>query len=85
VGPGWSAAFERVASELRRALADVSDAAVQHVGSTSVPGLSAKPVLDVDVIVPASEVSAAIAALERVGYRHRGDPGIPQREAFHAG
>jgi GrpB-like predicted nucleotidyltransferase (UPF0157 family) len=82
--PGWSAAFERVASELRRALDDVPGAVVEHVGSTSVPSLAAKPVLDVDVIVPASEVPAAIAALERVGYRHRGDLGIPQREAFHA-
>jgi GrpB-like predicted nucleotidyltransferase (UPF0157 family) len=82
--PGWSEAFERVAADLRLALADVPAAAVEHVGSTSVPGLAAKPVLDIDVIVPAAEVPAAIAALERAGYRHRGDLGVPQREAFHA-
>jgi GrpB-like predicted nucleotidyltransferase (UPF0157 family) len=82
--PAWSEAFERVASELRGALADVPGAEVEHVGSTSVPGLAAKPVLDVDVIVPVSEVPAAIAALERVGYRHRGDLGVPRREAFHS-
>jgi GrpB-like predicted nucleotidyltransferase (UPF0157 family) len=56
--PAWSVAFERVASELRGALADVPGAEVEHVGSTSVPGLAAKPVLDVDVIVPVSEVPA---------------------------
>lgn len=57
---------------------------MQHVGSTSVPGLAAKPVLDVDVIVPAARVPAAVAALESSGYVHRGDLGVSGREAFTA-
>lgn len=82
--PEWPAAFERVARDLRGALVDVPMARVEHVGSTSVPGLAAKPVLDVDVIVPGEHVTAAVRALEAVGYEHRGDLGVPDREAFWA-
>jgi GrpB-like predicted nucleotidyltransferase (UPF0157 family) len=82
--PRWAEQFDEVASVLRVALADVVSARVEHVGSTSVPGLAAKPVLDVDVVVDGREVPAAIAALESVGYVHRGDLGVTGREAFHA-
>ena len=81
--PRWAEQFDEVAGILREALTGV-DAAVEHVGSTSVPGLVAKPILDVDVIVDATEVSAAVAALEAVGYEHRGDLGVAGREAFRA-
>ena len=57
---------------------------VEHVGSTSVPGLAAKPVLDIDVVVNGDEVVAAIAVLETIGYTHRGDLGVADREAFQA-
>ncbi len=82
--PGWPASFERVAIDLRAALEDVPTAVVEHVGSTSVPGLAAKPVLDIDVIVPGDDVPAAVAALEARGYVHRGDLGVAGREAFLA-
>lgn len=80
----WAADFAAVRQELLTALAGVDVVAVEHVGSTSVPGLAAKPVLDVDVVVPAAAVPGAVAALEAVGYVHRGDLGIPGREAFTA-
>jgi GrpB-like predicted nucleotidyltransferase (UPF0157 family) len=82
--PRWAEQFEEVAAMLGRALADVRSARVEHVGSTSVPGLAAKPILDVDVVVEPGEESAAVAALESVGYVHRGDLGVVGREAFHA-
>ncbi|MBD3946251.1 GrpB family protein [Nocardioides ganghwensis] len=82
--PRWAEQYEEVAAVLTRALADVRSARVEHVGSTSVPGLAAKPVLDVDVIVEPEDVPAAVAALESVGYVHRGDLGVTGREAFHA-
>ncbi|WP_210651954.1 GrpB family protein [Nocardioides sp. SYSU D00065] len=82
--PGWAAQFEDVAAVLRAALAGVASASVEHVGSTSVPGLAAKPILDIDVIVEAGDVDAAITALGTAGYVHRGDLGVPGREAFHA-
>jgi GrpB-like predicted nucleotidyltransferase (UPF0157 family) len=82
--PDWAVQFEAVAGVLREALADVPGARVEHVGSTSVPGLAAKPILDVDVIVGAEHVTAAVRALEGVGYVHRGDLGVAGREAFRA-
>lgn len=82
--PLWPEQYERVARVLRRTLAGISSARVEHVGSTSVPGLAAKPVLDIDVIVEGADVSAAVTALGAVGYVHRGDLGVVDREAFHA-
>ncbi|MCM3515238.1 GrpB family protein [Nocardioides sp. P86] len=80
----WPVQFDRVAAQLRSALTAVPSAYVEHVGSTAVPGLAAKPVLDIDVVVPAGDVDAAVAALESAGYVHRGDLGVADREAFHA-
>ena len=82
--PSWQDRFEKVAAALSGALADGPTAAVEHVGSTSVPGLAAKPILDIDVIVAPEDVSAAVAALVRIGYVHRGDLGVAGREAFFA-
>lgn len=82
--PRWAEQFDEVAGVLRGALTDVRSATVEHVGSTSVPGLAAKPVLDIDVIVDRVDVPAAVTALQRVGYVHRGDLGVAGREAFHA-
>lgn len=82
--PRWAEQFEEVAAVLRTALAGVPSARVEHVGSTSVAGLAAKPILDIDVIVDETEVPVAIRALESVGYVHRGDLGVTGREAFHA-
>ena len=48
------------------------------------PGLAAKPILDIDVIVEGAEMAAAVTALESIGYVHRGDLGVTDREAFFA-
>lgn len=82
--PAWPSLFQQVAHDLAAALAAVPSATIEHVGSTSVPGLAAKPVLDIDVIVPVEDVPAAVAALVAVGYAHRGDLGVTDREAFRA-
>ena len=80
----WPTQFERVAKELRNALRAVSVESIEHVGSTSVAGLAAKPILDIDIIVEPSDVAGAIAGLEDAGYRHCGDLGVTGREAFTA-
>ncbi|NPC44483.1 GrpB family protein [Nocardioides sp. zg-1230] len=54
--PRWAEQFDELAAVLRTALAGVASARVEHVGSTSVLGLAAKPVLDVDVIVAVRDV-----------------------------
>jgi GrpB-like predicted nucleotidyltransferase (UPF0157 family) len=79
---GWPGLFERLAEPLRAAVAGLG-ARVEHVGSTSVPGLAAKPIIDVDVVVPtAGDVPAAIERLRALGYVYQGDKGISGREAF---
>lgn len=56
---------------------------LEHVGSTSVEGLWAKPILDMDIIVQSpDEREAVINRLSALGYTHLGDLGIPDREAF---
>ena len=80
----WPRQFDTVAADLHRALVDVRSASVEHVGSTSVPGLAAKPILDIDVLVDPQDVPSAVAALEAIRYRHRGDLGVTGREAFWA-
>lgn len=82
----WPTRFADLASELHRALYAVPVLSIEHVGSTSVPGLAAKPVIDIDIdiIVERQHVDAAIAALADAGYVHRGDLGVTDREAFAA-
>jgi len=82
--PEWPRRFEALRVPIWNALRGVA-IAIEHVGSTAVPGLCAKPIVDMTVVVPSStDVSPAIAQLERLGYRHRGDLGIAGREAFLA-
>ncbi len=79
--PLWPQRFETLRSGIWPAVADLA-LSVEHVGSTSVPGLAAKPVIDMDVVVPRAKLRDAIARLATLGYAHRGDLGIPDREAF---
>ena len=80
--PGWPAIFEALRARLTSVLGDVA-LSIEHVGSTSVPGLAAKPIIDIDVVVPSpGDVPAAIERLASIGYVHRGDLGIAGREAF---
>lgn len=83
----WQQDFLDIKKELVAALGMVSEQrslalAIEHVGSTSVEGLAAKPIIDIDVVVRASDVQAAIQALAGIGYNHEGNLGIPGREAF---
>ncbi|MFB6891493.1 GrpB family protein [Kitasatospora sp. NPDC056327] len=66
--PRWSAVFEREAAGLAERLGGL-DHRIEHVGSTAVPGLPAKPVVDVLLIVPDSGDEASyVPALEALGY-----------------
>lgn len=82
--PLWPATFSEIRALIAPALGDVA-LTVEHVGSTSVPGLAAKPIIDIDVAVAGDvDVREAINRLARIGYIHEGDQGIPGREAFEA-
>jgi GrpB-like predicted nucleotidyltransferase (UPF0157 family) len=82
--PRWPALFESLRAEVAGVLGDLAQT-IEHVGSTAVPGLAAKPIIDVDVLLrSASELSVCIERLAGIGYKHRGDLGVPEREAFAA-
>ena len=82
--PAWPRPFEQVCAQLSATLATVSLVGIEHVGSTAVPGLAGKPVIDVDVIVTRENVAAAIDALEQDGYVSLGITGVPDRHALAA-
>lgn len=66
--PSWADAYTTLAEEITRALGG-SALALEHVGSTSVPGLAAKPVIDIDLTVADSRAEQAyVPALERYGF-----------------
>ncbi len=80
--PVWLARFAQIRDAIAPALGGLA-LSIEHVGSTAVAGLAAKPIVDVDVVVEeGASVRAAIVRLEELGYRHRGDLGIAGREAF---
>ena len=82
--PAWPGWFEQVHERVWPAVVDVASR-IDHVGSTSVPELAAKPIIDLDVVVAAEEdVRPAIERLRSIGYRWRGDLGVTGREAFAA-
>jgi GrpB-like predicted nucleotidyltransferase (UPF0157 family) len=82
--PLWVESFRLLQQRLARWVMDIADS-IEHVGSTSVPGLAAKPIIDLDVVTARAEtVPELIARLAGLGYRHEGDLGIAGREAFQA-
>ncbi|MBR5347688.1 MAG: GrpB family protein [Lachnospiraceae bacterium] len=79
----WEQDFRQIESELKEALGGLA-LRIEHVGSTSVKGLSAKPIIDIDIVIPDySCFDAVVSALQKIGYQHEGDLGIPGREAFN--
>ena len=80
--PEWPQIFERIRSYVWPAVRGVA-IDVEHVGSTSVPGLRAKPVIDACIVAATSgDIQACIERLASIGYVHRGNLGVPEREAF---
>ena len=79
---GWEQDYLAIAAEISEALGKRA-VAIEHVGSTAVPGLSAKPIIDIDVVIrDYSAFDAVVHALQSIGYYHEGDLGIAGREAF---
>ena len=66
--PAWPVRFERESARIREALGDVARR-VEHIGSTAVPGLAAKPVVDILLTVADADAEAGfVPALEAAGY-----------------
>lgn len=79
--PKWKEDFEAIKSEVAQALGEIA-LSIEHVGSTAVEGLSAKPIIDIDVVVKEEDIAEAIEKLSKIGYQHEGNLGISGREAF---
>ena len=78
----WESAFEAIRAEIEAALGDLIFG-IEHVGSTSVKGMSAKPCIDIDVVIRDYSVfDTVVQKLDAIGYIHEGDLGIRDREAF---
>lgn len=82
--PAWPVTFAALHAPIAKVLSGIA-LSVEHVGSTSVPGLAAKPIIDIDVIVSSqTDLSLAIEKLASLGYSHWGNLGIEGREAFES-
>lgn len=78
----WEQDFEQIRRELQAALGPLA-LRIEHVGSTAVRELSAKPIIDIDVVIRDYSLFGKVtAALKEIGYQYEGDLGIAGREAF---
>jgi GrpB-like predicted nucleotidyltransferase (UPF0157 family) len=74
--------FEALRAPIASALGDLA-AAIEHIGSTAVPGLAGKPVIDIDVLLASTNgLREAVERLALLGYAHQGNLGIAGREVF---
>jgi len=80
--PSWPATFQQLRDRLAAALGPLA-VTIEHVGSTAVPGLAAKPIIDLDVVIAdRADLPADIEQLRLLGSHHEGDLGVAGREAF---
>lgn len=80
--PQWKTEFEKLQQVLAIILKDIP-VTIEHIGSTAIPGMIAKPILDIDII-PEKEESLPfiLKLLEEAGYISKGEQGVPGRFAF---
>jgi GrpB-like predicted nucleotidyltransferase (UPF0157 family) len=82
--PEWPSQFQSIAAYLAP-FVDPLVVRIEHVGSTAVPGLAAKPIIDIDVVVAnEGQVPSVLRQIESAGYRWVGDLDVAGREAFEA-
>ncbi len=81
--PNWKLQFEALKACIERPLQGLY-LSIEHIGSTSVEGLAAKPIIDMDIIIEdeGETLRQVVLKLAKMGYAHRGDLGIEGRHAF---
>jgi GrpB-like predicted nucleotidyltransferase (UPF0157 family) len=80
--PQWPRQFEEEAARLRALLGD-EIVTIHHIGSTSIPGLAAKPIIDMLPLVRAiTRIDELTAHLQAAGYKAWGEYGLPGRRYF---
>jgi GrpB-like predicted nucleotidyltransferase (UPF0157 family) len=73
--PNWPVAFEQQRSRVESALRPWLVGPVEHIGSTSVPGLAAKPIIDMLARIPDCHTGDVVAAMAGIGWKHAPEPG----------
>jgi GrpB-like predicted nucleotidyltransferase (UPF0157 family) len=82
--PNWVITFRKLRSQIEESVEGLP-VKIEHVGSTAILGAAAKPIIDIDLVLPSADtIPRAIQSLERAGYHHLGDLGISGREAFES-
>lgn len=80
--PNWIKDFTNIKSEIENGLQGL-DYKIEHIGSTSVPNLDSKPIIDIDIIYSKPlDFEKIKYGLGRIGYYHNGNQGIEDREVF---
>lgn len=80
--PNWIKDFADIKREIENVLNGLNYT-IEHVGSTSVPNLDSKPIIDIDIIYSnKSEFGKIKSGLEEIGYYHNGNQGIEDRDVF---
>ena len=79
--PEWPSWFARIREVLEASLKGTC-LTIEHVGSTSIPGMIAKPIIDIDIVIATGRFEDIRQKLAQLGYIHEGDLGITGREAF---
>lgn len=79
--PQWKYEYEKIVASLGKDII-YNSIKIEHVGSTSVEGLSAKPIIDLDIVIENDNFEIIKRLLNDKGYKHEGDLGIEGREAF---
>jgi GrpB-like predicted nucleotidyltransferase (UPF0157 family) len=80
--PKWASEYETIAAQLKPIFGKQL-LLIEHIGSTSIPGIKAKPIIDILIAVTdIGCVAGAIPAMEALGYDFRGERGIPGRQYF---
>jgi len=79
--PVWPSQFQQIKAFLESGVVDI-DCTIEHVGSTAIPGMMAKPIIDLDIVIAQGSFPKVRERLEDLGYVHQGDLGMPKRETF---
>lgn len=80
--PTWKAAFEEASQQIAKTLGD-NAVVIHHIGSTSIPGIYAKPIIDLLAeVTTIAQIDAKSDAMRQIGYEAMGEYGIPGRRYF---
>jgi len=80
--PDWNNKYEMLKLKIWPIIKNIAER-MEHVGSTSVVGLAAKPIVDVDIVIASMDkLPLIVAALAGIGYQHIGNLGIVGRDMF---